>query len=109
MRLKKGVTLLAERIGDGPPVERQRTYLMSVRTRLSGGDVVGGDEADQPRPIRIDRTLIAGLFYALDGMAVGGCRKVRVAPHLAYGDAGVPGLIPPTAVLTLEITVHAAA
>lgn len=39
----------------------------------------------------------------VEGMQVGGLRRVRVSPHLAYGSAGVPGLIPANAVLTFEV------
>jgi hypothetical protein len=38
-------------------------------------------------------------------MRVGGRRRLRVAPHLAYREAGVPGVIPPNALLTVEIEV----
>jgi FKBP-type peptidyl-prolyl cis-trans isomerase len=37
------------------------------------------------------------------GMKVGGYRKVRISPHLAYRDKGIPDLIPPDAVLICEI------
>jgi FKBP-type peptidyl-prolyl cis-trans isomerase len=37
------------------------------------------------------------------GMNVGGYRKVRISPHLAYRDKGIPGLIPPNAVLIVEL------
>jgi len=30
---------------------------------------------------------------------------LEIAPHLAYGDRGVPGVIPAAAVLTAEITI----
>ena len=57
---------------------------------------------------RYDREhLIAGLFYGCEGMNVGGKRKLRIAPHLAYRDAGVPGSIPPNALLTAEIEILA--
>ena len=36
-------------------------------------------------------------------MKSGGYRKVRVSPHLAYRDKGLPGLIPEDAVLVFEI------
>jgi FKBP-type peptidyl-prolyl cis-trans isomerase len=56
--------------------------------------------------VRVDRrSLINGLFYGLDGMRVGGMRRLEIAPHLAYGDRGVPGTIPPNAVVTAEIVV----
>jgi FKBP-type peptidyl-prolyl cis-trans isomerase len=55
--------------------------------------------------IRLDRrSLISGLFYGVEGMRVGGTRRLEIAPHLAYGSRGVPGVIPPGAVLTAEIT-----
>jgi hypothetical protein len=49
--------------------------------------------------------LISGLFYGLDGMRVGGTRRLEIAPHMAYGDRGVPGVIPPGAILLVEVTV----
>jgi FKBP-type peptidyl-prolyl cis-trans isomerase len=38
-------------------------------------------------------------------MRVGGMRRLEIAPHLAYGDRGVPGVIPSNAVLTAEIAI----
>ena len=49
------------------------------------------------------REAIAGVEHALMGMKVGGYRKVRISPHLAYRDKGIPDLIPPDAVLICEI------
>lgn len=46
---------------------------------------------------------MAGVERALIGMKVGGYRKVRVSPHLAYGDKGIQDLVPPDAVLICEI------
>ena len=58
--------------------------------------------------VRVDRrSLIAGLFYGVEGMRVGGTRRLEIAPHLAYGDRGVPGVIPASALLTAEITILA--
>jgi FKBP-type peptidyl-prolyl cis-trans isomerase len=50
-----------------------------------------------------ERNVIAGLEHGLEGMRVGGIRKLRVSPHLAYRDTGIPGVIPPNAVLVFEI------
>ncbi|MCU7960239.1 MAG: FKBP-type peptidyl-prolyl cis-trans isomerase [gamma proteobacterium symbiont of Bathyaustriella thionipta] len=55
---------------------------------------------------RIDReSLIAGIFYAILGMRVGGYRRVEIAPHLAYGEKGIQDVIPPNAKLTVDIRV----
>jgi hypothetical protein len=56
--------------------------------------------------LRFDRVfMFAGLFYGVEGMRVGGRRRLRVAPHLAYREAGVPGVIPPDALLTVEVEI----
>jgi FKBP-type peptidyl-prolyl cis-trans isomerase len=56
--------------------------------------------------VRVNRgSLINGLFYGIDGMRVGGTRRLEIAPHLAYGERGIPGVIPAGAVLTAEITI----
>jgi len=49
------------------------------------------------------RQAMAGVENALLGMKVGGYRKVRVSPHLAYRDKSISDLIPPDAVLICEI------
>ena len=56
--------------------------------------------------VRIDRrSLVNGLFYGVEGMRVGGTRRLELAPDLAYGKTGVPGVIPPNAALVAEITI----
>jgi FKBP-type peptidyl-prolyl cis-trans isomerase len=40
-----------------------------------------------------ERNTIAGLTWGTEGMRVGGRRRLRVGPHLAYREK--PGLIPP--------------
>jgi hypothetical protein len=37
-------------------------------------------------------------------MRVGGERRLRVAPHLAYRDQGIPGVVPVRAVLEFHVT-----
>ncbi|MBY0231073.1 MAG: FKBP-type peptidyl-prolyl cis-trans isomerase [Gemmataceae bacterium] len=49
-----------------------------------------------------DRSVIAGLGLGVQGMRVGGKRRLRISPHLGYGDRAVPG-VPPNAVLLIEV------
>ena len=49
--------------------------------------------------------VILGWQQGLVGMKVGGRRRLTIPPHLGYGDQGVPGVIPPGAMLTAEITI----
>jgi FKBP-type peptidyl-prolyl cis-trans isomerase len=51
--------------------------------------------------------LIPGLFYGMEGMRIGGIRELRISPHMAYGEEGVEGSIPPNAVLRAQVTVLA--
>ena len=119
-RLRSGLTLLVDIPGSGDPVRRQHSYRIRLRMWLHKGDPVRWQAASGPvgaawledegatlmTEARIDRhTFINGLFYGIDGMRVGGMRRLEIAPHLAFGDRGVPGIIPAGAVLTAEITV----
>lgn len=118
-RLRSGLTLLADMPGTGELVRRQHNYLIRLRLWLSWGEAVRWQTAWGPvgvarlddgetlvTEVRIDRrSLVNGLFYGVDGMRVGGTRRLEIAPHLAYGDRGVPGVIPAGAMLTAEITI----
>jgi hypothetical protein len=117
--MRAGLTLLADIPGKGEPVRRQHNYRIRLRLWLNKGDAVRwptpwgslrdarleDDGETLITDVRIDRVfLINGLFYGVGGMRVGGTRRLEIAPHLAYGAGGVPGIIPPGAVLTAEIT-----
>jgi len=48
------------------------------------------------------REIIPGLEYGVEGMRVGGIRRILVPPHLGYGPQSIPG-IPPNSKLTFEV------
>jgi len=120
--MRSGIEVLEDNPGDGSPVLRKRHYDVRLRIWLSRGDPVRWKQPwgvyDRVRieddgttlftSLRIHRgEMFAGLFYGVEGMRVGGTRKFRVAPHLAYREEGVPGVIPPNALLTVEVSVLA--
>ena len=119
-RLRSGLTRLVDVSGSGEPVRRQHNYRIRLRLWLNRGEPVRWQMAWGPvgvarledngetliTEVRIDRrSLISGLFYGVEGMRVGGMRRLQIAPHLAYGNQGIPGIIPPAAVLIAEITI----
>lgn len=118
--MRPGIDLLSETAGTGAEIQRHRFYRFKLRCWLSHGDPVSWSRTWAPTPracleddgttlivdLRVDReAMFAGLFYGVEGMRVGGTRKLRIAPHLAYGAEGVPGAIPSNALLTVEVTV----
>jgi uncharacterized protein len=119
-RLRSGLTLLADITGTGELVRRQHNYRIRLRLWLNRGEAVRWQAAWGPvgvarledngetliTEVRIDRrSLVNGLFYGVEGMRIGGTRRLEIAPHLAYGAQGVPNVIPAGAMLTAEITV----
>jgi hypothetical protein len=85
-------------LNKGEPIRWERPWGLIDRARLED------DSATLVTDLRIDReNLFAGLFQGIDGMCIGGKRKLKISPHLAYGEAGIPGRVPPQAVIVTEI------
>ncbi|SUS05895.1 Peptidyl-prolyl cis-trans isomerase [uncultured Defluviicoccus sp.] len=117
--MRSGIEVLNDIPGTGAPVERHRWYRIRVRMWLHKGDPVRWDRPWGTSPmsleddgttllthVRIDREkLIAGLFYGCAGMRVHGRRRLRIAPRLAFRERGVPGVVPPHALLVAEIEI----
>jgi hypothetical protein len=103
--MTKGIQITELTIGTGDEATKESIVVANVRQFLRRGDEVG------PSPIfgtkmLIDmgrRDCIAGLRYGILGMRVGGTREIIVSPHLAYGKIGIPGTIPPNALLRCEV------
>ena len=119
-RLRSGLVLLVDSPGSGAEIQRQHNYLIRLRMWLHRGDPVRWQTPSGPvgvgrledngetliTQMRIERQSMAnGLFYGVDGMRVGGTRRLEIAPHLAYGEKGVPGVVPENALIIAEISI----
>ena len=121
MKRMSGLKLLDQREGTGTPAKKGDRVVYNTRIFLNQGEEVSlNDMKAKQLPkdmVRVEagftfidhrivlgrREAMAGVEHALMGMKVGGYRKVRISPHLAYRDKGIPDLIPPNAVLVMEL------
>ena len=121
MKRMSGLKLLDEREGAGTPAKKGDRVTYNTKIFLHQGDEVPLNELQVKQlpkeMVRVEagatsidhiivlgrRQAIAGVEHALMGMKVGGYRKIRVSPHLAYRDIGILDLIPPDAVLIVEL------
>jgi hypothetical protein len=119
--MRSGIKVLEDIVGDGEEIQRHQFYRMSLRIWLNKGEPVkwtqpfglldqkqiSDDGQTLTADYRIDREfLFGGLFYGIEGMRIGGKRLLKISPHLAYRDKGVENMIPPNAVLKIEVTIH---
>jgi hypothetical protein len=101
----KGIEITDLKIGIGAEATQEDCIAANLRTFLRRGDEVSYSPAFGPRVV-IDlnrRDNIAGLRKGIVGMRVGGIRQIVISPHLAYGEAGIPGRIPANALLRCEV------
>ncbi len=105
MKLKRGpggVEYEDLKLGDGPIAERGAKVEVRYSLFRNRGDPV---QEDQHYAFRVGkRRAIPGLEYGVEGMRVGGERRLRVGPHLAYRDQAIPGVVPERAVLEFRVT-----
>ncbi|MEW6369064.1 MAG: FKBP-type peptidyl-prolyl cis-trans isomerase [Acidobacteriota bacterium] len=100
-RMRSGVKAKDIVIGTGEEAVHGKTVAANVRLFLNHGTELTGTLTGDPRMV-VDlkrRDCIAGLRYGIEGMRVGGIRELKISPHLAYGASGIPGYVPPNAVI----------
>lgn len=73
---------------DGTVFDTSRNRVRPMVFRLGAGEVIKGWD------------------QGIVGMRIGGVRRLTVPPELAYGDRGVPGVIPPKATLVFEVKLY---
>ena len=104
VRTTSGVTYEELFAGSGATAVPGDTVLADYVVRLEDGTIVDSTlDRGVPVAIVLGEAFVRGLDDGLVGMRAGGRRRVQVPPDLAYGDEGVPGLVPPRATLSIEV------
>lgn len=104
IELASGVFFEDTQTGIGDPAVPGDELEVHYQAWLEDGQLVDSS-VDRGISIRfvLGEAPIAGWNEALEGMSAGGKRRLTVPPALAYGEDGIPGLVPPNAPLSFEI------
>ena len=91
--------------GTGRAPNRGEAVTVHYTGRLTDGKVF---DSSLPRnePITFvlgERQVIAGWDLGVAKLKIGDKAKLTIPPHLAYGESGYPGAIPPNATLVFEV------
>lgn len=101
----RGITIESDEPGGGAEAAMYMTVVADLSFYLNHGEKVRELKSHEFRLTRGE--VIAGLLKGMLGMRVGGRRRIRISPHLAYGEKGGAG-VPPHAVLIVDVELIAA-
>ncbi len=102
---ESGLQIEEVRVGNGDAVASGQFVSVHYTGWLTdGAKFDSSKDRDEPFEFALgQRTVIAGWDEGVQGMRVGGVRKLTIPPHLGYGARGAGGVIPPNATLVFEI------
>jgi len=91
--------------GDGPLAESGRTVVVHYTGWLTNGAKFDSSkDRNQPFAFPLGAGhVISGWDQGVQGMQVGGRRKLTIPPEMGYGARGAGGVIPPNATLVFEV------
>ena len=92
-------------IGEGPLATAGREVTVHYTGWLADGEKFDSSK-DRDEPFRFPLgggRVIKGWDEGVQGMKVGGTRKLTIPPALGYGARGAGGIIPPHAILVFEV------
>jgi FKBP-type peptidyl-prolyl cis-trans isomerase FkpA len=98
-------------VGSGAEAARGQTVSVHYTGWLQDGTKFDSSK-DRGDPFEFPlgaRHVIAGWDEGVQGMRVGGTRKLTIPPQLGYGARGAGGVIPPNATLIFEVELLAIA
>jgi FKBP-type peptidyl-prolyl cis-trans isomerase FkpA len=92
-------------VGTGATAEAGQNVIVHYTGWLTNGTKFDSSK-DRNDPFQFglgQRQVIAGWDEGVQGMQIGGVRKLTIPPELGYGARGAGGVIPPNATLVFEV------
>ncbi|MBK8117897.1 MAG: FKBP-type peptidyl-prolyl cis-trans isomerase [Sulfuritalea sp.] len=92
-------------VGEGAEASAGQTVSVHYTGWLTDGSKFDSSkDRDEPFEFQLGgRRVIAGWDEGVQGMRIGGTRKLTIPPALGYGTRGAGGVIPPNATLVFEV------
>jgi FKBP-type peptidyl-prolyl cis-trans isomerase FkpA len=105
VRTDSGLVLEDIKVGEGPVATAGARVTVHYTGWLTDGTQFDSSHGRrQPFEFQLGmRHVIAGWDEGVQGMQVGGVRKLTIPPSLGYGARGTGGVIPPHATLVFEV------
>jgi len=103
--LKGGVVVEDIKVGNGPEAKSGKMVGMYYDGKLTqGGKRFDACKSGKPFKFKLGKgEVIKGWDIGLEGIKVGGKRKLTIPAHMGYGASGAAPEIPPNASLTFEV------
>jgi peptidylprolyl isomerase len=103
--LASGLRVTDLEVGTGPEAVAGQTVVVHYRGTLENGKQFDASyDRGKPFTFPLGRgQVIKGWDEGVQGMKVGGKRKLVIPPELGYGTRGAGGVIPPNATLIFEV------
>jgi FK506-binding nuclear protein len=99
----QGVTVDDRKVGSGPAAKKGSRLEMRYIGKLDNGSVFDSNKSGKPFSFKLGAgEVIKGWDLGLQGIQVGGERRLIIPAHLAYGNKALPG-IPKNSKLTFDI------
>jgi hypothetical protein len=101
-----GILMADIREGDGLEVTPESTVKIHYVGSILDGTVVFNTYTNRsPETYPLTKAPLKGMVEGLVGARAGGKRKLILPPELAYGEAGAGGVIPPNAVVVVDVEI----
>jgi FKBP-type peptidyl-prolyl cis-trans isomerase FkpA len=105
IRTESGLQIEEIKVGGGQVATAGQFVSVHYTGWLTNGNKFDSSrDRDEPFEFPLgQRNVIAGWDEGVQGMQVGGVRKLTIPPQLGYGARGAGGVIPPNATLVFEV------